>query len=64
MKIILETSRAHLIIYPRFHYYQWVDTSTGGLLVPDGIIHPVVSDSPLTWLIGYIIVHMMMFIVK
>ena len=26
-------------------FYHWVDTSTGGLLVPEGIIHPVVSVS-------------------
>jgi hypothetical protein len=29
--------------YLRFYYYHWVDTSAGGLLVPDDIIHPVVS---------------------
>jgi len=27
------------------NYYHWVDTSVGGLLVPEGIIHPVVSVS-------------------
>jgi hypothetical protein len=26
-----------------FYYYHWVDTSVGGLLVPEGIICPVVS---------------------
>jgi hypothetical protein len=26
-------------------YYHWVDTSAGGLLVPEGIIQPVVSAS-------------------
>jgi len=26
-------------------YFHWVDTSPGGLLVPEGIIHPVVSVS-------------------
>jgi hypothetical protein len=26
-------------------YYHWVDTSAGGLLVPEGIIGPVVSES-------------------
>jgi hypothetical protein len=26
-----------------FYYYNWVDTSAGGLLVPDGIILPVVE---------------------
>jgi hypothetical protein len=24
-------------------YYHWVDISAGGLLIPEGIIHPVVS---------------------
>ena len=32
-------------------YYNWVDTSVGGLLVTDGIIRPVVSASALTWFI-------------
>ena len=31
--------------YPRFYYYQWIDTSAGGLLVLEGIVHPVVSVS-------------------
>jgi hypothetical protein len=31
-----------------FYYYHWVDTSAGGLLVPEGIIQPVVSASALT----------------
>jgi hypothetical protein len=30
-----------------------VDTSAGGLLVPEGIIRPVVSVSALTWFIRY-----------
>ena len=29
-------------------YYHWVDTTAGGLLVPEGIIRPVVSTSVLT----------------
>jgi len=37
-----------------FYYYHWVDTSAGGLLVPAGIICPVVSASSLTWFIRYI----------
>jgi hypothetical protein len=37
-----------------FYYYHWVDTSADGLLVPEGIIHPVVSASALTWFIRYI----------
>jgi hypothetical protein len=28
-----------------FYYYHWVDTSAGGVLVPDGITRPVVSVS-------------------
>ena len=27
----------------RCYYYDWVDTSASGLLVPEDIIHPVVS---------------------
>jgi hypothetical protein len=37
-----------------FHYYHWVDTSAGGLLVPEAIIHPVANASALTWFIRYI----------
>jgi hypothetical protein len=32
----------------------WVDTTAGGLLVPDGIIRPVASASTQTWFIKYI----------
>jgi hypothetical protein len=32
-------------------YYQWVGTSAGGLLVPEGIIRLAVSASALTWFI-------------
>ena len=46
----LETAE---ILFLRFYYYHWVDTFAGGLLVPDGIIHPVVGVSALTWLIKY-----------
>ena len=35
-------------------YYHCVDISTGGILVPEGIIRPVVSASELTWFIRYI----------
>jgi hypothetical protein len=35
-------------------YYHWVDTSAGGPLVPEGIIHPVVSALALTWCIIHI----------
>ena len=34
--------------------YDWVNTSAGGILVPEGIIRPVVSASALTWFIRYI----------
>jgi hypothetical protein len=36
-----------------FYYYHWVDTSAGGLLVPEGIIRPVVSASALSWFNKY-----------
>jgi len=54
MKVIPEMCRAHYIWYLRFYYYHWVDTSAGGLLVPEGIIRPVVSAATLTWFIRYI----------
>jgi hypothetical protein len=40
--------RAPKIRYLRFYFYHWVDTSADGLLVPEGIICPVVSASELT----------------
>ena len=40
-------------IYIRIHYCNWVDISAGELLVPEGIICPVVSASVLTWFIIY-----------
>ena len=42
MKVIPETSHAHKVGYLQFYYYYWVDTSAGGRLVPEGIIHPVI----------------------
>ena len=42
-----------LFWYLRFYYYHWVDTSAGGLLVPEAITRPVVSASALTWFIRY-----------
>jgi hypothetical protein len=33
-----------------------VDTFAGGLLVPECIIHIVISDSTLTWVIRYMYV--------
>ena len=38
----------------KFDSYHWVDTSAGGLFVPEGIIRPVVTVSALTWFIRYI----------
>jgi hypothetical protein len=35
-------------------FYHWVDTSAGGLFVPQGIIRPVVSASILIWFIRYL----------
>ena len=40
--------------YPRVYYYQWVDTSAGGLLVLEGIRRPVISTSSLMWFIKHI----------
>jgi len=37
----------------RFYCYRWFDTSAGELLVPDGIIRPVVSTSTLPCLLRY-----------
>jgi hypothetical protein len=41
----------YFLSIPRYH---WIDTSAGELLVTEGIIHLVVSDSALTWFIRYI----------
>ena len=54
MKVIPETRRSHTIWYLRFYYYHWVDATAVRLLVPEGIVHPVVNASVLTWLISYI----------
>jgi len=51
MKVIPQTRRSHQIRYLGLYYYHWVDTSAGGLLVPEGIIHRVVSVSAKSWLI-------------
>jgi hypothetical protein len=53
IKTIPETRRVPQIRYLRFYDYHWVNTSDGGLLVPDCIIRPVVSVSALTWFIRY-----------
>jgi hypothetical protein len=36
-----------------FSYYLSIDASAGVLLVPEGIIHPVVSASALSWVNRY-----------
>jgi hypothetical protein len=36
-----------------FYYYHWVDITGVGLLVPEGIIRPVVSAAALTWFNRY-----------
>ena len=43
----------HNIGYLRFYYYLWVDTDAGELLVPEGMIRPLVNASALTWLDTY-----------
>ena len=53
-KVVQETRRDHQILYFWLYYYHWVDTSAGGLLVPKGIIRPVVTASALAWVVGYI----------
>lgn len=40
-------------MYLRFYYYYKVASSDGGLLIPAGIISPVISTSALTWFIRY-----------
>jgi hypothetical protein len=32
-------------------YYHWFNTSANGLLVPESIIHPVVSALALAWFV-------------
>ena len=39
------------------YYYHRVDTSAGGLIVPDGIIRPVISASTLSWFNIYIYIY-------
>jgi hypothetical protein len=54
MKAIPETRRrAHNIKYLRFSYYHWLYSSAGGLLVPEAIISPVVSDLAMLWFNRY-----------
>ena len=42
------------VIWPVNWSYHWVDISAGGLLIPEGIIRPVVSAFALIWFITYI----------
>jgi hypothetical protein len=53
-KVISETRRTSYIWYQHLYCYQRVDTSAGGLLVPEGIILPVVGVSAVTLFIIYI----------
>ena len=43
------------VSYIRCYDYHVVDTTAGGLLVPKGIIRPVISVSALIWFISNII---------
>ena len=54
MKIIPETRL-------RLHYYHWVDISAGGLVIPDGVIHPVVNVSALVWFNSLLIIEIYSF---
>ena len=52
MRLIVDL-RVFILDFSPIHH--WVDTSAGGLLVPESIILPVVSASALTWFIRYIL---------
>jgi hypothetical protein len=54
MKVISERVVFIALYIYVFYYVHWFDTSAGGLLVPDGIIRPVVSASALTLFTRYI----------
>jgi len=54
MKVISERVVLIAFYIYVFYYFHWVDSSAGGLLVPDGIIRPVVSASALTLFTRYI----------
>ena len=43
------------MVYLCFYYYHCVDTSVGEVLVPEGIIRPVVCAWELTWYIYVVI---------
>jgi hypothetical protein len=42
--------------------YHWIDTSAGRLLVPEGVIRPVVRDSAMTLFIIYIFYRILRFL--
>ena len=50
MNAITETRQILKQISTILFYHHWANTSAGGLLVPDGIILPVVSVLAPTWL--------------
>jgi hypothetical protein len=53
--LTIDKDSTHSFIwYLRFYYTRWVDITAGVLLVPEGIIHPVITVSALTWFIRYI----------
>ena len=43
MKVISEMIHDHYIRYLRCYYYQWVYSSTGELVVHEGIFRPLIS---------------------
>ena len=43
--------------------YDWVNTSAGGVLVPESIIRPVVNASALTWFIRCIFYRNLQFLI-
>ena len=53
-RVILEKCPAYKFDIYVYCYYHWVHTSAGGLLVPEGIIRPIVTVSTLTLFIKYI----------
>jgi hypothetical protein len=59
MEIIPETQYIRCL---RFDYNQWVETTTGGLVILEDIIQPIVSASTLTWFIRYIYVWKLQFL--
>ena len=54
MKVISETRPVHYTSNLHFYNQRRVNTSAGGLLVPDVIIRPAISPSALKEVIAYI----------